>query len=72
MNPSLLKRFVKKLTRERVVPIISANIAWLILGITFSGLLSLPNCASNNREAHPALAQGPPALRGQLDQATGA
>jgi hypothetical protein len=49
MNPSLLKRFVKKLTRERVVPIISANIAWLILGITFSGLLSLPNCASKKR-----------------------
>jgi len=24
------------------------------------------------REAHPALAQVPPALRGQLDQATGA
>ncbi len=25
MNPSFLKRFMKKLTRERVVPIISAN-----------------------------------------------
>jgi hypothetical protein len=49
MNPSFLKRFIKKLTRDRVVPIISANISWLISGTTVSGLLSLPNCASSNR-----------------------
>jgi hypothetical protein len=33
---------MKKLTRERVVPIISASISWLILGTTGSGLPSLP------------------------------
>ena len=58
MNPNLTVVFDeaqfpeaihKKLTRDRVVPIISANISWLILGSTVSGLLSLPNCASNNR-----------------------
>src|SRR5271167_4673715 len=49
MKPSFLKRFIKKLTRDRVVPIISANVSWLILATTVSGLLSLPNCASNNR-----------------------
>jgi hypothetical protein len=27
MNPNFLKRFMKKLTRERVVPIISANVS---------------------------------------------
>jgi hypothetical protein len=31
------------------VPIISARISWLIFGTTVSGLLSLPNWASNNR-----------------------
>jgi hypothetical protein len=31
MKSSFLKRFMKKLTRDRVVPIISANIFWLIL-----------------------------------------
>jgi hypothetical protein len=49
MKPSFLNRFMKKLTRDRVVPIISARIPWLILGTTVSGLLSLPNWASNNR-----------------------
>jgi hypothetical protein len=33
---------MKKLTRERVVPIISANVSWLILGTTVSGALALP------------------------------
>ena len=33
---------MKKLTRERVVPIISASISWLIFGTTFSGRPSLP------------------------------
>jgi hypothetical protein len=40
---------MKKLTRDRVVPIISARTSWLIFGTTVSGLLSLPNCASSNR-----------------------
>ena len=49
MNPSLRNRFMKKLIRDRVVPIMSASVSWLILGITVSGALSLPNCASSNR-----------------------
>ena len=32
---------MKKLTRERVVPIISASVCWLIFGITGFGLSSL-------------------------------
>lgn len=31
MNPSFRNRFMKKLTRERVVPTISAKVCWLIL-----------------------------------------
>jgi hypothetical protein len=42
MNPNFLNRYMKKLTRERVVPIISANVSWLILGTTVSGIASLP------------------------------
>jgi hypothetical protein len=34
MKPSLRKRFMKKLTLERVVPTISASVSWLIFGIT--------------------------------------
>ena len=49
MKPNFLKRFMKKLTRDRVVPIISANTSYLTFGTTVSGLLSLPNCASSNR-----------------------
>src|SRR5258706_11490629 len=30
MSPSLRNLFMKKLTRDRVVPIISANVSWLI------------------------------------------
>ena len=36
INPSLRKRFMKKLTRERVVPIISASVSCEILGISVS------------------------------------
>jgi hypothetical protein len=38
--------FMKKLTRKRVVPIISASVAWLMFAITGSGLLSLPKFAN--------------------------
>src|ERR1700686_348729 len=31
-KPSVRKRFIKKLTPERVVPIISARVSWVILG----------------------------------------
>ena len=48
MNPNFLNLFMKKLTRDRVVPIMSARASWLILGITVSGLPSLPKRASNS------------------------
>ena len=38
---------MKKLTRERVVPIIPANTSWLTFGITVSGLPSFPKLASS-------------------------
>ena len=48
---------MKKLTRERVVPIISASVSWLIFGMTTSGLPSFPKWAMNNKiRAKPLLA----------------
>jgi hypothetical protein len=38
MKPKSLNRFRKKLTRERVVPIISASVSWLIFAIIGRGL----------------------------------
>jgi hypothetical protein len=32
MNPNFLNRFIKKLTREPVVPTISTSVSWLIFG----------------------------------------
>jgi hypothetical protein len=43
MKPSLRNLFMKKLTRDRVVPIISAKVSWLTLGITASGFPSFPS-----------------------------
>ena len=48
MNPKSRKRFRKKLTRERVVPIISASVSWLIFAMTGSGLDSRPKLASKS------------------------
>jgi hypothetical protein len=42
MKPNFLNLFMKQLTRERVVPIISASISCDTLGITPWGLSSLP------------------------------
>ena len=39
---------MKWLTRERVVPIISASVSWLIFATIGSGLPSLPKLASSN------------------------
>jgi len=39
---------MKKLTRERVVPMISASVSWLICGITSSAVPSLPKLASRS------------------------
>src|SRR5687767_7651708 len=43
MRPSLQNLFMKKLTRERVVPIISASVSWLILAMIGSGCLPCRN-----------------------------
>ena len=48
-TPSLRKRFMKKLTRDRVVPIISANVSCEILGINVSGSPGSPNSAISRR-----------------------
>lgn len=42
---------MKKLTRDRVVPIISANVSWLILALIGWGLPSLPKLASSRSRA---------------------
>jgi hypothetical protein len=47
MKPNFLNLFMKKLTRDLVVPIISASVSWLTLAITGSGLPSLPKFAIN-------------------------
>src|SRR3984893_6930587 len=39
MKPKFLNLFMKKLTRGRVVPTISASVSWLILAMIGSGLL---------------------------------
>jgi hypothetical protein len=41
MRPSLRKRFMKKLTRDRVVPTISARVSCVIRGIKRSVLTRL-------------------------------
>jgi hypothetical protein len=40
---------MKKLTRDRVVPTISARVSWLILGITVSGTPSFPKMSQQKQ-----------------------
>src|ERR1700730_13100402 len=48
MRPSFRNLFMKKLTRDRVVPIISASVSWLIFARIGSGFSSsLPKFANN-------------------------
>jgi hypothetical protein len=47
MKPSFLNLFMKKLTRARVLPIISASVSWLIFAITGSGVHSVPKFANS-------------------------
>ena len=42
MNPSLRNLFMKKFTRERVVPTISASISCDMVGMVRTGVSSLP------------------------------
>jgi hypothetical protein len=53
MNPSFLNLFMNILTRDRVVPIISASVSCDILGITFSGWSCEPKRASNSKVMFP-------------------
>jgi hypothetical protein len=46
--------FRKKLTRDRVVPIISASMSCLIFAMTVSGLSSFPKGAINSNTRPPA------------------
>ena len=49
MKPSFRNLFIKKLTRDRVVPIISAKCSWLTFGIIASGFPSFPKLANSRR-----------------------
>src|SRR3954454_2123529 len=49
IKPNFRNLFIKKLTRERVVPIISASVSWLTFGMIASGRPSLPKFASKRR-----------------------
>jgi hypothetical protein len=55
IKPSFLNLFMKKLTRGRVVPIISASVSWLIFVVIGSGVPSLPKFASSSQRASQAL-----------------
>src|ERR1700691_1769783 len=49
MKPSLRKRFIKRLTRERGVPIISARFSCVIAGRSVCGSDDLPNSTISNK-----------------------
>ena len=49
MKPNCRNLFIKWLTRDRVVPIISASVSWLTFATTGSGLPSLPKLANKRR-----------------------
>ena len=51
---SFMNLFRKKLTRDRVVPIISASMSCLIFAMTVSGLSSFPKGAINSNTRPPA------------------
>ena len=55
MNPSFLNLFMKKLTRGRVVPIISASVSWLTRVAIGSDRPSLPKLARRRKGARQAL-----------------
>ena len=50
--------FMKWLTRERVVPIISASVSWLIFAMTGSGLSFLAEIREQQENARQALLAG--------------
>ena len=60
MNPNFRNLFIKKLTRERVVPIISANVSRLIFAMTVSGLPSFPKWANTSSASASRFSLEPP------------
>ena len=54
MKPNFRNLFMKKLTRDRVVPIISASISWLNFPTIGSGLPSLPKFAAKGEVGRDA------------------
>jgi hypothetical protein len=59
MKPSFRNLFMKKLTRDRVVPIISASVSWLIFAMIGSGSPSLPKFASSRSSRAPMVPVDP-------------
>ena len=49
---------MKKLTRDRVVPTISASVSWLIFGITTSGWPGFPEVGQEEKHARKPLLAG--------------
>ena len=66
INPSLRKRFIKKLTRERVVPTISARVSWEIFGISDSGCARLAEFGHQQKDSRQALLAGVEELIDQI------
>jgi hypothetical protein len=64
-NPLFLKPFMKKLTRERVLPTISARVCWLTFSTTDFESDCLPERASSKRirASDKKLMQGQPSSR---------
>ena len=58
IKPRSRKRFIKKLTRDRVVPIISANVSCVIFGINVSGSPGLPNLSHQEENSRQTLFTG--------------
>jgi hypothetical protein len=63
-NPLFLKPFMKKLTRQRVLPTISARVCWLTFSTTDFESDCLPERASSKiRASDKKLMQGQPSSR---------
>ena len=55
MKPNFRNLFMNWLTRDRVVPIISASVSWLTFVMIVSGLPSLPKLANKQKSPCQAL-----------------
>src|ERR1700675_2414398 len=69
MRPSLRNLFTKWLTRDRVVPTISAKVSWMVCGFICCGLPSFRKCASSKnsrRSFYRTFKVGPEDTKGRL------